>query len=526
MKKGIIRALAFLAVFCLAAGAAPAPANAQVGTDNPLFRLYEAGKALLTEEENFTASGQADFYLDEELFKHAVGLYAQEGTSCYQQIDLESPRLDGTIRKNGYAVVDLNGEGYAVETYLGKDHYKDILNMTKSTALRSSVSSLALMDLGQDAAALLDREMADSVTAAAEGENLRVSLEWDMGDLPPLVNPLLNLFFQEAAGRYFSVLYHDMSVDGYASIEDYYTVTEGILYGTRNLAFESLSLSALLNDEGRLLSLSGSAAVQLLGRNMEVRQLTVSFDLKAENYGTTVLTDVIPEEKKRENLTDAVGFPGGENEYSGVESWENYGLPDIPTPISELEHEAISSPGEAVAYAQKIADMDSLSIDWPDQLSWTAVLQEDRYEVTGTRKDAPDRPAVSLLFDIHGQVLRIENHETALDQSEAFYSEELDTDLYLAWREELSFMVWSFEEHLNPGATMLTESELREQMAYGHAYTGYDSTRVAGGERFEVFYGTLHREPTHKVKYIIQTAPEVRIVLRDGTVDPMEGGNG
>ena len=524
MKKTLFRCLS-LTLACLLALAPALGAAESDAVDSPLFRLYEAGKALLSEEENFTVSAEATLLLDGEQFKHAAGLYAQEGTSCYQQIDLQSPRRygSGQIRENGYAVIDLNGFGYSIETYLGKDHVTEIGNAPKNHALRPSISSLALLDLGQDAAMLMDQQAGDTVSAVRSADGIEIDLEWDAADCPALFNSLLNLFFQAAAERYLSVQYRDMPVEGYAAIEDYFTLTEGILYTVRNLAVQNLKLSAVLDDADRLERLNVSASLQLLCRNWDVRELTADIYLNAGDYGSTVVMEVVPEDKRV--WTGAVPA-SGDSAFPRDAGWEEAGLSFPVLPAEGLSHEAITSPDEAVAYAERIAALGFLATDGAEQLLWSASRAGNQYELTGSRPESPDQPAFSLLFDHQGQVLRLENLETRLDLAQEIWSDEMDSDLFISWREELGFSVWKLEELLNPGATLLSAEELREGMSHGVGYTSYEKTLSSGDEQFEVLYGILHREPTQKVKYIVQTRPVVRLVLRDATIDPSEGGNG
>ncbi|MBQ8072354.1 MAG: hypothetical protein IJ231_01185 [Clostridia bacterium] len=527
MKKSARRFFCLLLSLCLTGALLPGfPALAESGTDSPLLRLYEAGQALLTEEKNFTVSAQADFLLDGVQFKHAEGLYAQEGENSYQQIDLESPSIHGGIRKNGYAVMDRQGSGYAIETYGGKDHIKGIGNASKEHALRPTVSAMAVLELGQEVARLLDQQMQDKVSAVFSDERLQIDFDWDMGDIPALAGPVLNLFYQEAVGRYLFLSYSNVPVEGYATIEDFSTVTQGILYTLRSIAPESLRVSAQLDAEGRLLKLACDTALQLHLRSWETRTLTVSFTLEAKDYGTTVMLDVVPEEKRIWNQKEIEGYPFISPLGFTDQSWADYGLPDFPLSTDLLAHETISTQEEAIAYAKRIAGMDVLKVDSADQLLWSASQAEETYTVEGARPESPDTPAFSTTFSTSGTVLRLENLETGLDSAAEYWEDAMDTDPYVAWRADLSFMLWSFEENLNPGATLITEGELRERMLKGYDYTGYEDTRVSGDEAFITMYGTLYNDPERKVKYVVQTAPMVRVVLRDATIDSSEGGNG
>ena len=248
-----------------------------------LSQLYHAGKHLLTEADNMTVSGKADFMLEGFPFKHAEGVYAQQEYDSYQQISLRSPRKDGSILENGYAVIDMGGTGYHVERYPGHVLTGKNINAPKNHALRNSVSSEALLSLGQQVASVMDLQMADKMSFTHDSAGTKVSFQWEEEDIPVLFNGTLNLFWQEAARRYLSVLYDDMPLEGYALVEDYPTVTQGILFCTRNLTLKYLQTDATMDSDGRLLNLEGSAAFQLDCRGNESLALDVSFSLTVEN---------------------------------------------------------------------------------------------------------------------------------------------------------------------------------------------------------------------------------------------------
>jgi hypothetical protein len=87
-------------------------------------------------------------------------------------------------------------------------------------------------------------------------------------------------------------------------------------------------------------------------------------------------------------------------------------------------------------------------------------------------------------------------------------------------------MLWLFEEKLNPGFTRISDEMLRNLHQYGNSYSAYENTLRSGDGTFYVGYGTSYQNPVRKIKYIVQTSPVVRVVLRDSTIDPLEGGNG
>ena len=156
----------YLTVFCLLS-LAFSPASAEsVPLAEPLTQLFLSGQRLLLEEIEFTAVGQAEFYLDQTLFKHAEGVYAQENTKAYQQIDLSAPREDGSTRENGYAVFDNEGEVYCIERYAGKTIANYSTNPENDHMLRGTVATRMLLRTGASMARVLDAQMAEWVAVS------------------------------------------------------------------------------------------------------------------------------------------------------------------------------------------------------------------------------------------------------------------------------------------------------------------------------------------------------------------------
>lgn len=529
MRKIARRSVALLLMFSLLVNLLPVFAAAESGEPAlPLTKLYLSGEKLLTELNNMTVSGEVDLFLDGVFFKHAEGICAQQDFRSYQEIRLKSPRADGSVRENGYAVLDLEGSGYAVERYPGHTRISQVTNMSKNRLLRNSVSTQAVLFLGRQAAEILDRQL--HVDALEKGEELCIEFSWAEKDIPSLLNGVLNLFWQEAVTRYFEIEFTDMPLEGYASIQDYGTVTEGILYCTRSLSLRSLSVSAALDREGRLKRLEGSASAGLDGRSGDTHVLDASFSLTVDKYGATSLPEDIPAEN-RYDLLSWNTLPASQIDAffdtlaASGSSWEEYGLPVLPWPQEGLSHRSILNLEDAVSYAAEVASLDLLGFENHGELVWSASLADDGvYEALGASPADPDHPLLAVSFSSSGEILRLEN--LGVDFAAAKPVKEEDSDPIIRWRGEIALMLWLFEEKLNPGFTRISDEMLRNLHQYGNSYSAYENTLRSGDGTFYVGYGTSYQNPVRKIKYIVQTSPVVRVVLRDSTIDPLEGGNG
>ena len=534
MKRSLLSRLSAL-LLCLCLFSAVFPGSSSRAEDAagsaPLVRLYRACENLLSVCSNMTAEGKADFLLDGTFFKHAEILLAQEDTNAYQQIELESTRLDGSIRKNGYAVADFDGEGYLVERYLDQAHVSPIGNPPKTRVVRPSVEADAVFALGRAVAPVLSDLLKDRISAEDTPDGLTLSLAFGEGEFPALGDAAINLLWQSAIRHFFGITFDETRPEGYAVIEDYMTPLQGILYCARELQLRSLSLEASLDDLSNLSALSGEGELLLICRGGETRVLKVSFSVSCRDYGSTVIREVIPEKNRMESLSQVNLLPSEIPGFFSLASargisWEELGFPWIPVPESRLTHRTVFSRDSAVAYAQEICAMDFLGLPDADRLSWMADRDGSGWDMMGYDPESPDQIVLRLSFDEEGNVLLIRNCETLLEEAEPLDTDRLDSDDATAWREDLDISLWLFTEYLNPGSTGLTAEDLRDQASRHNGFTSYECTEAAGEETFQTSYGTLHRDPMKKVKYVIQTAPVVRLLVMDTTVPSEEGGNG
>ena len=533
MKKTCGIMLCLLAAGLLLAGSFAAAESESGDSPLPLTRLYEACARLLTGETSMTLEGSANFSLDGTLFKHAEGLCAQEGANAYQQLELRTPRADGSLLESGYAVWDRNGSGFSVERWAGNVRASRVVNPPKEQALRPSVASGTLLGFCRGAAEFLDDRLAEQTLETVTDAGLEITMHLSEKQVPVLMNAGLNLLFQFGARHFFGLDYHDMPTEGWASIGDYLTVTQGILYCARELSIRDLSFTASLDPAGNLTLLQGETRICLLCRDGSLSLLDVSFSLTGKDYGSTVVREVIPEKNLPENLpwisSSAENLPDYFSTFeSGGRQWSEYGLPSVVFPKTVLYHRELHGPEDAAAYADEIARLDALAFGEADRLTWSvSVLPEgDRYEALGYLPEASDAPALSLLFASDGTVLRIRNLLAGYDEAEPFWDDSLESDWQTLWRGEIALMLWCFEENLNPGATMISDADLLEMRKAGNGFASYSDTLSAGDRRYLLEYGTLYRNPAEKVRFTVQFAPVLRVVEMDATIDPLEGGNG
>lgn len=235
---GIMRLGCLAMALCLVLGCVTAAAEG--AQDAPIYRLYTAGAKTLTETDNVTVRVTADFCLDGKAFKHAEGILAQAGEDSYQEIRLETPREGAEPRKNGYAVYLSGGEGYSVERWGRWVIPVTIYDTPKESLFRPRIGEEALISLGSGIAEQLDRAMAGTASSEKGENGEEISLTWAEGQIPDLVSGGLNILWQYLVDRYRVERYNDMKTTGYAAIEDYFTVTDGIVYCTRRMTLRRM----------------------------------------------------------------------------------------------------------------------------------------------------------------------------------------------------------------------------------------------------------------------------------------------
>ena len=115
-------------------------------------------------------------------------------------------------------------------------------------------------------------------------------------DVPDLVNTALNLFYQFAAKRYFRTDYDQISEAHMAQMENYMTVTEGILWTTKSVSLKGANLLMRVNDQGQAEELKGDVSLLLNTGRDGVRQMDVSFELKVSDRDNSFVGSFDPPE--------------------------------------------------------------------------------------------------------------------------------------------------------------------------------------------------------------------------------------
>lgn len=265
--------------------------GAQAEDGSLLLRIVNAGETLLFHTDNVTLTGEASFSMDgEEPFKRAETEYVQARTYSYWRLKLLTPWPDGE-KQTGFTVIANDRKIYAMEDY-HPGVYRTGYDEPQMTILRNSRALTQLVSLAKGVAPEWEKTLTEQLTA---GEDGTVVLKLTRADIPASVNSLLNLGAQLAARRLFQVDYDRMSGYELAHMEDFTTVTQGILAATIRFTVQEAELKVRLDSLGRVAEASGSVKAEFETYNDGVHTLEVTFSGEAGQYGESKVDGFDPE---------------------------------------------------------------------------------------------------------------------------------------------------------------------------------------------------------------------------------------
>ena len=207
--------------------------------------LVESAQILLFDTENVTLTGHADFFLNGERFKTADILYKQAGENSHWQLDLKTPRKYRKDQETGYTVIANDEKIYVMEKYY-PGTYTTGSDAPNNTLIRQSTRANLLFSMLLSVADRIEAllpEDAVSVTRTDTYSEFCFTLSKDT--TPAVMNTALNLTADFFLRRFMNVNYDSIGNWGQGLLEDYITVTEGILYSTRNCRWLRWRLSLI-----------------------------------------------------------------------------------------------------------------------------------------------------------------------------------------------------------------------------------------------------------------------------------------
>ncbi len=249
----------------------------------PATELYDSLAKLLFYRDNVTLTGTAKFSLDGVWFKTADITLKQDGNRSYRELALSGTRLDGTAQKNGYRIVTDGTTVYVMET-VRPGIYRIGTTSEHTSLIRNTRETEQLISLGRAFTASADLLLGkDTLTKTPEGD-----LRFEFKDLESdLLNAVTNQVFQFAARRYFDNDYDSYSVDRHARIEDYVSVTQGILYTVQNVKLKQAQVTVKQDENGMPKYMEGEITLNLETAGQGDRKIDISFQMNVKDLGKT-----------------------------------------------------------------------------------------------------------------------------------------------------------------------------------------------------------------------------------------------
>lgn len=285
MKRAIVFAVTVLMALTVFPGAL---------AETPARQVYDTVFSLLFDTNNVTLTGHAEFSLDGVRFKTADAKYVQDGVNSLWEWKLLTPRRDGTEREGGYTVI-ANGEYIYVMEVFYPGIYKTGTNAKSDTILRRSVQLNLLQDFLRILADQSNTLLGENAARVVQNDSSDLEIHIQVGsDVPEIVNTALNMTVQFAAKRYFDTDYDYVSEMYMGDMDNYITVTQGILGSTYYMSLREADVTIRRDADGHLAFVNGSLSITLDTENNGARVLDVAFQLNGSDYGESRVKDFDP----------------------------------------------------------------------------------------------------------------------------------------------------------------------------------------------------------------------------------------
>ncbi|MBP5726502.1 MAG: hypothetical protein J6Y48_05450 [Clostridia bacterium] len=285
MKKLMISlsALLLVLVLCFAVMAE---------NSTPATELYDSVTKLLFANDNVTLTGAVKFSLDGVWFKTADIILKQDGNRSYRELALSGTRQDGTAQKNGYRIVTDGSSLYLMEN-VRSGIYRSGTTAEHTSLIRGSRETEQLISLGRAFVANADLLLGkDILTETPEGD-----LCFEFRDTESvMLNAVVNQVYQFAAKRYFENDYDSYAADRQSRIEDYVTVTEGILHTAKSVSVKQALVNVKRDENGLPKYMEGEITLNLETAGRGERQIDISFQMNVKDQDKTKVKRFDPKE--------------------------------------------------------------------------------------------------------------------------------------------------------------------------------------------------------------------------------------
>ena len=205
-----------------------------------------------------------------------------------------TPRQDGSEREGGYTVI-ANGENvYVIEAFY-PGVYKTGSTAESDTILRRPIQLNLLRDFLRILADQSDTLLGENAVQVVRNDSSGLEIRLQAGsDVPEMVNTALNMTVQFVAKRYFDTDYDQISEQFMGTMDNYITVTQGILGSTYYMALRKVDIIFKRDAGGNLESVNGNISIILNTENDGIRTLDIDFRLDVSDLGRSNVKEFDP----------------------------------------------------------------------------------------------------------------------------------------------------------------------------------------------------------------------------------------
>ena len=310
MKKLILYVTAALMALMICFSALAESAGAADGG------LYDSIVNLLFRTSNVTLTAKAELSLDGEWFKTAEGTWKQDFGRSFRKLDLRSPRLDGTERKNGYTIVTEDSQYYLMEVFT-PGVYKTGGIGNRNSILRNTVESEQMIKLGKALMGSANLLLGEGAMTVSEG---KVSIKVD-SNVPALFNAALNECARFALKRYYGVDQDVCQKEGGASLSSYATKFQGLVYSMTDVSLRSAEITATMDASGNLQHVEGTIGLYVQTYD-GMHQLDIKLQADATDRDATMVKKFDPNDygvAPAQDYNEQYGLPEGATIEQGFE---------------------------------------------------------------------------------------------------------------------------------------------------------------------------------------------------------------
>lgn len=470
MKK-LLCLLTVLVLALAIYGAAAAEEKTEV--PGGLEQAWNAVSALLFDTGNVTLKGKAELALDGQWFKTVEVHYVQDGDKAFRQLLLTSPKMDGTERQNGYTILTEGEKLNLIEVY-HPDVYRTGYGPVRKSLIRSTPQVRALQQMVSSLVPTADVLLGEGGNVESTADEIRIKLNQEVS---PLFNAGLSMAFQLVAGRYSGMDYDRMGPRDAVKIEDFATITEGIVYTTSAVGMQEAEVTVTL-EGGEVKKAEGRMDLKLFkGPESDARILGITFSAEVSDRGTS---QVKPFDPADYNVVPAL---------------------DVPTEEEIIRFESDSP--EILRQQQEARELWSLAGFGKECESLTNCFTYlDEFDRVHTDFYTEDYQTVFSGFtDVYGDVLgmhHVENNWQNMPEEDFHYNEPYPDS---AKEKEIRESVWAFISDVNAKCLEGIE-DIRMNWWYeknGEIYAEFTENPLS--QEGKGFLITLRVEPEWRVEY-------------------------